>query len=669
MVAQSIEEIKALIEWSATPKQFVKPDEFISRMTEQWQNEYKNEVSLEIQTCWKQLVDSFNEVASFPLLSGRHVLCPPTGIGKTKGLALYCSMLPSSVRVLIIVRLKIDADNLAKSINSLSNKPIAIANHTDTNHSREQITTSPILIVTHQAYLSEQPGALTEERSLSVIDESIELFSHFAVHLDDLKLLLAIIPYSKRTELSEDIEVLQKVIAWLEQQADGKLSTTLRQKADWELPSEPLVKLKGQLKTILNNRNQFFQADREFKTQLHTHFSDLLNNLIMVLSEWSLYATKGNEHYLATSRLIMEELPKAIVLDATAELNQIYNYMPNIKILPPPINARNYANVTLHVSLGHKVGKGGSKEVLEQQAAELIDNLKQILGKKRKLLVCTHKISRRYLEKFKKAFTSYDVAHWNAIDGRNDWHEYDAIAILSLPYTDSIYPACNIEALRLATTPRPLTEAEKETQRIRWEEFKKQEEEEETLRAASNDTEAEKAVPVLHEDEDFSSIPAKLKLEETGYSAEDLRIDSICVSVVQAINRIHCRHSIDAKGNCPPTDVFLLLPQQEAAKRIKDAIHKAMPNIREIEWDIDIAKRKAKGSKAVHKLLAYLAALPKGRYKAQDIRELLSIRPDTWKNFTPEFAIKSSPEYAQLKTLGFSYYSGKGRSGAFFVKE
>ena len=57
------------------------------------------------------------------------------------------------------------------------------------------------------------------------------------------------------------------------------------------------------------------------------------------------------------------------------------------------------------------------------------------------------------------------------------------------------------------------------------------------------------------------------------------------VSVIQAINRIRCRHVIDAEGHCPPADIFIVLPKDAMGDAVLDDIKADMPGIKVTDWD------------------------------------------------------------------------------------
>ena len=101
-----------------------------------------------------------------------------------------------------------------------------------------------------------------------------------------------------------------------------------------------------------------------------------------------------------------------------------------------PTGTRTYGNVTIHVARGSGVGKGTMTEKGKVRLPRLLANLQRHLKPDRKVLLCLHKKIEPTALSYEPAFAAYSVAHWNAIDGRNDWNDHDAAVIFGLPYRD-----------------------------------------------------------------------------------------------------------------------------------------------------------------------------------------------------------------------------------------
>ena len=139
----------------------IDPREFTDEMEKYWSKKLRNVPSEALRKVWFQLAKVFGRYA----IGETHrnewtVLQPPTGSGKTQGTIVYCSMMPKVVGdshpgVLIVTRLKTDADQIAEKINELSgNKDEAVAYHSDTKDKLKitDLKNYPVLVITHRAY-------------------------------------------------------------------------------------------------------------------------------------------------------------------------------------------------------------------------------------------------------------------------------------------------------------------------------------------------------------------------------------------------------------------------------------------------------------------------------------------------------------------------------------
>src|SRR5207244_2937098 len=106
-----------------------------------------------------------------------------------------------------------------------------------------------------------------------------------------------------------------------------------------------------------------------------------------------------------------------------------------------PLNVRNYRNVRLRYLRVVRAGKSKVLEFCDQIVREMIANLQRhygdTIGSRSVLFVC-HKVHAATVRKWAEyaGFKQYDVGHWNALDGSNQWHEYDTVVVLSNPFRD-----------------------------------------------------------------------------------------------------------------------------------------------------------------------------------------------------------------------------------------
>src|SRR5207245_532122 len=98
--------------------------------------------------------------------------------------------------------------------------------------------------------------------------------------------------------------------------------------------------------------------------------------------------------------------------------------------------ARRYDNLSLAVSLDHKTGQRDLKKEAKSIVPAFMANLQQSVSPSSKVLVVCHKSVRWAFEKYREShgFAAFDVGTWGALDGRNDWRDFDTLAILGLPH-------------------------------------------------------------------------------------------------------------------------------------------------------------------------------------------------------------------------------------------
>ena len=67
-------------------------------------------------------------------------------------------------------------------------------------------------------------------------------------------------------------------------------------------------------------------------------------------------------------------------------------------------------------------------------------------------------------------------------------------------------------------------------------------------------------------------MAAVARVEAIQERAREMEQRQMSVSVIQAANRICCRHVIDAEGHCPPADIFIVLPQDAMGEAVLEDI-------------------------------------------------------------------------------------------------
>lgn len=629
----------------------VEPAAFVARMTERWTTELNNVPSPELQAVWSQMADAFNAQiadADNPDADRWRVLQPATGTGKSQGAALFAAMLSDVDHpgVLIVTRLITQADDVAATVNKIAGRAIAHAFHSDSDETGiAALSDFPVLVITHRAYEigldavnNGQHAANWNRfhawrdgsRKLIVIDEALDIIQEAQIDLGKVTTLRGIIPPDIAEQFPDAMAMLATVeqvltdIARVAKERNKPEAERVLWKGATKMPERyDLTPLRQALRGARLDRRLLMRSDPKENQRLVSKWDEVLRSVQATVSNWNWYAKKLADHTLNTARLIVpENINGAVILDATASSNLIYELFDKATVLPVPAKARDYRNVRLHVSMGHAVGKVSMVRDAKAEAGKLIANLQSTLGCDRRVFVCCHQGVEPHLASIDTGFAAFDVGHFGAIDGRNTWQDFDAAVIFGLPFRDKAWSANTFMALR-----------------------------------GLQDTEwlnADGARP-------FGKYLDVRKALELG---------QLVVNVVQAINRVRCRKVIDAQGNCAPVDVFLLLPGGDTGRGILDGIVREMPGLIVEDWTYGDAKGQAKRVNHGEALVRYAQGIGEGRYSATEVRSHLSIPATPWERIAAQLKEPESDLSKRLVKAGARYVvegNGKRRHG-YIVK-
>jgi hypothetical protein len=389
-----------------------------------------------------------------------------------------------------------------------------------------------------------------------------------------------------------------------------------------------MTALRRELRGLRLDRALTLRSDAQANARLADHYDTILRDVQAVLSNWNWYAKKLAQHTINTARLIIPEgISGATILDATATSNLIYQLFDyKVDVIPVPAKARSYDNVTLHVSTGHAVGKTSMVENAAPRSAALVENLTAALTPERKVFICCHQWVEPHVAGYRDAsgFAAFDVGHWNAVDGRNDWQDFDAAVIFGLPYRDQTWSANVFMALRGLQSTEWLQSEERPFRQYK---------------------------DVRHA----------------------LEVGQMVVQIVQAINRVHCRRVVDEQGNCPPTDVFILLPADKVGRGILAGIEREMPGIQVKPWDYQTGKTTIRKSNHTESIIRYAAVMEPGQKSASDMRRELGISAAQWERLAAAMKDTSTELSQSLAAQGVRYVVTANKSGggfrAYLVKD
>ena len=299
------------------------------------------------------------------------------------------------------------------------------------------------------------------------------------------------------------------------------------------------------------------------------------------ITKESIYLTNynGSLTWNSAKLLVPDEVKGAVVLDATASVNSVYKLFDKAVIWSPPEGVRNYQNVTLHVSTGHKVGKQSMVENAKEEAVKVegfLSDLFKTQGDRHQALVVTHKdVEPVLINKVDPGKTV--VGHWGAVQGRNKWKDCDTIMMWGLPYKPDF---CTMNVYQVLQGPVSPTEADPETK------------------------------------------------AEMNQARRDLKMGWVMTDILQAFNRIRCRKTIDSEGNCPKAEGYILFKSKDEAEEILEVIQREMPGInidRAWEFNGGTVKRRNRKSNAEAALISYFDTMDKGRWSKSDVQKFLGI--------------------------------------------
>jgi hypothetical protein len=142
------------------------------------------------------------------------------------------------------------------------------------------------------------------------------------------------------------------------------------------------------------------------------------------------------------------------------------------------------------------------------------------------------------------------------------------------------------------------------------------------------------------------------------------------VSIIQAINRICCRRVIDAEGNCPPADIYILLPQDSLGVDILDDIRADMPGLREVPWDFELdgrTVRKPRAGTSHAKLIEYMERQPCGPVSLSTIQQYFGLTKTALKRLRETLNNAAHETTKSLSALGVKYAPGVGRGSTSYL--
>jgi hypothetical protein len=684
---------------SVRPNVTIPPDQFARAMQAHWTNPstLKNVSSPALVELWTVMAKTCNQAIEGNIHNDNPfrdnpqdgkwmVLSPATGSGKTQGIRLYSAMQAAAnlhrqskdkVGILIVTREIEQADELVEEINGSFaaqcppetliqvigfeggiRKEAALARHSNAPEvTLEDMRRADVLVVCHASYVQaldslsrnvqDRWSSLINwdhgQRRLVVVDETISnLVEEYRLELDFLVSSLGDIRQDVRDKFPGQIRLLNSVVSVLrtirekaKEMKEVDDDTSHSDIAIWNADAHRTPELakawaeavqyadmSGLREAVKADRKLTEHWKREGNPAQHKARSEALDanlkSVQAICGRWAWYARSGKYDTLNASRLIVPEpFPLNVVcLDATARQEVLWKLLGKENVVRPklPENVRSYAQVTLNVARvsGGGLGKGSMLEKGKARLARLVDHLnKKFDGESgREVFLVCHKGVEHHAKDHLITFGKLSVGHWGSLDGKSDWQHHDTCVLFGLSYRQRIWA-------------NNLYQAVKGRQETTW-------------------------------------------LQSNTELRNEMEVKQLTVSIVQAMNRIRCRKTVDEQGNCNPAEVFILLREGAEGDAILEGIRAEMPGIVVQPWEYDLDGPRAtirKGSSHEGLITLMENAPAYGEWPLTWIERELSLSKKGAEKLRAVLADPASPLTQRLGALGVKYESqGYGRS-------
>lgn len=552
----------------------VPPHEFSSRMREHWTGPLGLCSSPALEKLWTIMGSTFNEAIMDTAKEAEapwRILQPPTGSGKTQGTCLFAAMQAKRNRtnegkpvgIIVVTRLIDQANMIVDEINGHAGMTVAIAHNSETPRLPHEIFESDVLVITHQAYTNASAKLNTSDdcrwekllqwnhgrRLLTVIDESLaNAVDGVKVTADEIAQVQGFMSLEMEQEFRTErvaLDLLKHSLAAyseLESSITEGHSRAVFSEAVNPFDAPDLVNF-SQLRLAMKVRDFDFltlgRDDLLLRKDVARKVDKTLEHAQKLYDQWVYYSKNGNERALNSASLsIPWGVPGPVVLDATARTEFLWDLFEDRALrIQTPSRARNYSDVTLHVARSSGVGKRSMTKNFKLRFPRLVADLEKRLGQDRSVFLCMHSANEHIASNYSAAFKRYAVGHWGAIDGRNDWSDFDTAVIFGLSYRDQTWSNNLFFALQ------------------------------------------------GFQGDDWFQSPEWKRHKDVRRVMQQRQLS---VSIIQAINRIRCRKVIDADGNCPPADIYIVLPTDKDGDEVLRNIQDDMPGLTLAQWAFEM---------------------------------------------------------------------------------
>lgn len=645
-----------------TNQNTVNLDRFLVRMMDKWSGRGLA-TSNALQGSWAALCNTLNEHAAGKRPEIWSVLPLPTGTGKTEGLISYCAELSSSssaVGALIVTRFTDEADRIVASINLEAGKNIAVTHHSNINAADKihiaDLGQYRVLVITHVAYkkalalsAANQVEALHNKYAewqhgsrVVVVDEVLSVDDQIDVDYDELRIARYSIPLHLERQYKREIKYLDGVIEKFAQLSESESKYKYISRDYWHgskdrVDISPLIDALddyGDAQVTNSFGGKQVKISKSYRKRL-------LTSLDEITGLEGFYHHRDDKFGLFAVRLLLPtDIPSAVVLDATAKVNLHYTLLGDfVRIIDVPDDVRDYSNVHLEVIYGLAVGKDSLSGKEPEFFSKIYQNCFSSLSIP-DTLICVHKGNREKIQDAIEKLSEGNVAHWGNVDGKNDWSDLHNMVVIGLPYLGQMNADCAVLALEgwMKKTGHKFHE------------------------------------DLIEYDEHYHAIAIQEPPEDLW---QDYQSSYLAVSIIQAINRIRCRKTVDEKGNCSPVRIVMFLGAKDGNQKkyqteLLDYIRASMRNIvieeREAHFGDD-ENAVAGLTKTEAAFLKILENLSVGTHSAKDVKVLATtgengISVPSVDRLVSQIINNADTKFVRsVEALGVSYIGERGRHG------
>lgn len=620
------------------PHAMISTSSFLDAMRAKW-SDFGNVGSPALDQVWIQIAETMNKQTASPSLP-RPVIPAELGAGKTTCAKLWCSMLSTDEThpgVLIVVRTIAQADEYANDINAWSGSGApAFAYHSEVKPrpSPAVILHYPVLVICHRGYELALDELLVEEperyerlvkfrsgqRRLAIVDEALDQVYVTRLEPEDLHRVQGLI---------RDPRILQRHLRAVDVIESARHALLKIVEGYHIVSAEDLLAKSGLTAedadaALVALWNEVREA-KSVKPKARLGVKESLTALRRHLAAYRWTESKKMYRAVIGNRLLLPPDAGQVILDATGTLNNVYTGRPDAYEVKRMTPVRDYSSVSLYVAKASGTGKTAMMGQRGESISEkTLDAILAHYGERaaaRRVLVVTDLGSEEKVRSVwaKAGFEAFDVAHWNAIDGRNDWRDFDTLVVLNLPWA-----------------------------------------------RVSNDISTFMAVKGIELND--------AELDAPSDEVKTIRETRIAAELAQAIGRIRLRRMIHENGTCEPCDVFVRTPHWALladADNIVAGVQRALAGIKVIPWSDASTKlvRANRPSVAVDgvgaQLLAYVGQMEPGTAApVSEVRERIGAMVHmTWQRVQ-----KSPAVLAGLAELGARIEPAVGRRPAHLAK-